>query len=62
MTANFEEVITALWVLVFVFVFWPHYTACRRLVPGPRIKPMSPALKGWSLNLWTSREIPVHTS
>ena len=30
------------------------------LVPWPGIKPMPPALEVWSLNHWTSREIPMY--
>ena len=38
--------------------FWPHRTACRILVPRPRIEPVPPALGAWSLNHWTTREVP----
>ena len=29
------------------------------LVPRPRIEPGPPALGAWSLNHWTTREVPV---
>ena len=34
-------------------------TACRILVPRPGIKPTPPALKAWSLDHWTTREVPT---
>ena len=39
-------------------VFWPHHAACGILVPLPGIEPVPPAVKVWSLNHWTTREIP----
>ena len=36
------------------FIFWPCYTACGILFPQPEI----PALELWSLNHWTTREVP----
>ena len=39
--------------------FWPHHVACGILVPRPGIWPMPPALEVWSLNHWTTREVPV---
>ena len=27
------------------FIFWPHYAACRILVPWPGIEPMPPELE-----------------
>ena len=38
--------------------FWPHCTACGILVSWPRIEPVIPALGVWSLNHWTTREVP----
>ena len=32
--------------------------ACEILVPQPGIELVSPALEAWSLNHWTTREIP----
>ena len=32
----------------FVFTFWPHHGACGILVPGPGIKPTSPAFESWT--------------
>ena len=46
---------------VFLFVFlivWPCRMACGILVPRPGIEPMPPALEAWSLNHWTTREVP----
>ena len=31
--------------------------ACRILVPQPGIKSVPPALEGWSLNHWATREV-----
>ena len=33
--------------------------ACGILVPWPGIEPVPPALEAWSLNHWTTREVPV---
>ena len=43
------------------FCFWPHWRCegCGALVPPPGIKPMPPALGAWSLNHWSSREVPI---
>ena len=41
------------------FIFWPCLKACRILVPWPGIKTMPPALGAWSLNHWTTREVPI---
>ena len=30
----------------------------RNRVPQPRIEPMPPAVEAWSLNHWTTREVP----
>ena len=35
-------------------ILWPHPTAYRILVP----QPTSPAMEVWSLNHWTTREVP----
>ena len=34
--------------------------ACGILVPWPGIEPVPPAVKAWSLNHWTAREVPVY--
>ena len=39
-------------------LFGSHCTACRILVPQPEIKPGPSAVKAWSPNHWTSREVP----
>ena len=44
--------------LISFFNIWLHCEACRILVPWPRIEPMSPAAEAWSLNHWTTREVP----
>ena len=36
--------------LLLLFFFWPHHTACGILVPRPGIEPAPPALEAWSLN------------
>ena len=36
--------------------------ALRILVPRPGMEPMPPALGAWSLNHWTTREVPILTS
>ena len=41
------------------FFFWPHQAACGILVPQPAMAPTPPALKAWSLNHWTAREVPL---
>ena len=33
--------------------------ACGILVPQPGIKPVPPAVEAWSLNHWTTREVPI---
>ena len=44
--------------LFFKFYLFFGYTACGILVPQPGIKAMPPALEVWSLNHWTTREVP----
>ena len=39
-------------------IIWPYHTAFWILVPQPGIEPMPPALEAWSLNHWTTREVP----
>ena len=41
------------------FFFWLQPVACGILVLQPRMKPVSPALKAWSLKHWTTREILI---
>ena len=45
--------------LLLLLFFWLHSVACRIIVPQPGIEPASPAVEAWSLNHWTTREIPV---
>ena len=44
--------------LSFFFFFWLHRAACGILDPQPRIEPVPPAVEEWSLNHWTTREVP----
>ena len=37
-----------------------NHAACRTLVPQAGIKTLSPALESWSLNHWTTTEVPRH--
>ena len=37
----------------------PHLAACGILVPQAGIEPRPLALVAWSLNHWTTREVPV---
>jgi hypothetical protein len=45
--------------LFLFFIFWPSLVACGILVPQQGIKPSPPALEGWSLNHWTTTEVPT---
>ena len=40
-------------------LFWLRHAACEILVPQPGIEPAPPVLEAWSLNHWTSREVPA---
>ena len=53
-----SNILSCKWNMIFFFSFWPHCRACRILVPWPRIKPETLAVKGPSLNHWTTRECP----
>ena len=46
-----------LYFLFFIFYFWPHCMACGFLDPQPGITPMPRAVKVWSPNCWTTREV-----
>ena len=43
----------------FIFIFWPHYMACRILVPGQAVEPTPPAVEGENLSHQTARDGPV---
>ena len=43
----------------FFFFFWLHCVAGRILVLQQRVIPMPPAMEAWSLNHWTTREVPI---
>ena len=45
--------------LLLLLCFFGHTKACGILVLQPGIKPMPPVLEAWSLNHWTTREVPV---
>ena len=45
---------------IFILIFWSYHVACGILVPGPGIKPATPALEVQSLNHWTTREVPLN--
>ena len=47
-----------IFLFLFLYPFWPCCVACGPLVPQPGIEPRPPALGVWSLNPWTTREIP----
>lgn len=44
--------------LVVVRLSWPHFTACRFLVPQPGFEPGPPEVEKWSPNHWIAREFP----
>ena len=46
----------------YFFLIWPCHAAYGILIPWPGIKPKAPILKAYSLNHWTTREIPTHFS
>ena len=48
-----------LFICYFFLPFWPHCVAHRILVPQPRIEFVPPAAGSWSLNCWTTRELPI---
>ena len=43
----------------FNLIFWPFHAACGDLHSPTRIKPMSSAVEVWSLNHWTTRQVPA---
>ena len=43
-------------VQLFIYLF--GHTTCGILVPQPGIELMPPAVEVWSLNSWTTREVP----
>ena len=44
---------------MFYFTYFFVYVACGILVPQPGIQPGPLALEAWSLNYWTTREVPL---
>ena len=58
---SFEIIIIQEWVFCFIFVclfFWLRCAACGILVPPTRDWAVSSSVEAWSLNHWTSREVP----
>ena len=43
-------------------MFWLLCAAHGVLVPWPGSEPIAPAVEAWSLNHWTTREVPKGTS
>ena len=44
--------------IFFFFLFFGHHAVCEILVPWLGIKPVPSSVEGWSLNHWTTREVP----
>ena len=47
--------------MLWCFLFWPYYAACRILVPQPGIKPVPLAVEVQSPNYWITREDPFRS-
>ena len=47
---------------LFWFFLWLHGMTCGILVPPLGIELELPALETWSLNLWTTRDVPYYSS
>ena len=45
-----------------LFIFWLHHMAFRILVLQPGMEPVLTVWKVWSLNHWTTREVPPLSS
>ena len=39
--------------------FWLHRKACKILVSQSELEPTLPTVEAWSLNHWTTREMPL---
>ena len=53
---------SSFFILKFFYLFkslWLHQVAYRSLVSWPEMEPTSLALEAWSLNHWTTREVPI---
>ena len=49
-------------ILFFLFLFfWLCCVACGILIPHPGIGPVPPTAEAWSLNHWTTREVPIYS-
>ena len=55
----FNQIWKKIWTLFLLFI-WLRCAACGTLVPQPGVKPVPPAVEAWSLNHWTTREVPEH--
>lgn len=51
------DIIEGPWFFFFCY-FWLCHVICRTLVLWPGIEPESSAMRAWSLNHWTPREVP----
>ena len=45
--------------ILFYVLIWPYHAAFGILAPRPGMEPEPPAVEVWSLNHWTTREIPA---
>ena len=48
--------------VLFCFVFWPCHLACGILDIQSGTEHVPPPLEGWTLNHWTTREVPLFLS
>ena len=55
---GFLSNVYAFFSFLFFFLFWPCQMACGILVLRPGIDTPPAAVKAWSLNHWTAREVP----
>ena len=44
--------------LFYLFIYLFCHVSCGILVPRPGVQPAPPAVEAWSLNHWTTREVP----
>ena len=54
----FLKICFILIIVCFCLLLWPHFEACRILVPQPGIEPMPSAVETRCCNYWSSREFP----
>ena len=53
-----ENIITLHWIYFSLFNFFAEQCAYNIIVPQPEIEPMPSEVDTWSLNHWTTREVP----